>query len=80
MNLCKSYNTDAQKIDNSTQNVKPMKCTTNLILNQNISHLKNRPIMNSDKNKVSIIRPYDMFKGSEALPTFKKDLKAWHIC
>ena len=80
MNLYKSYNKDSQKIDNSTQPIKPMKWTTNLILNQNISHLKNSSIMNSDKNKPSLIKPYEKFRGCEVLPTFKKDLKSWHIC
>lgn len=80
MKLYLSYNKDAQKIDNSTQPIKPMKWTTNLILNQNISHLKNSPIMNSDKQKANVINPYSKFKGSEALPTFKADLKMWKIC
>ena len=54
--------------------------TVNLILNQRTASLKNAPIRNSDKKKGPVIHPYQQFKGSVALPTFKKDLKAWHIC
>lgn len=52
----------------------------NLILNQRTASLKNAPIQNSDKKKPPIIRPYNSFKGTTILPTFKKDLKLWHIC
>tara|TARA_B110001450_G_scaffold44681_1_gene41235 strand:- start:10769 stop:11059 length:291 start_codon:yes stop_codon:yes gene_type:complete len=64
---------------NPMDNVKPMHSTTNLILNQRTSSLKNAPIMNSDKKKPAVIHPYKSFKGSQALPTFKKDLKHWGI-
>ena len=71
----------ATKVDYSDIGiVKPMKSTTNLILNQRTSSLHRVPIQNSDKKQPPVIRPYSKFKGSEALPTFKKDLKAWHIC
>ena len=71
----------ATKVDYSNIGiVKPMKSTTNLILNQRTSSLHRVPIQNSDKKEAPVIKPYSKFKGSEALPTFKKDLKAWHIC
>ena len=75
------FNQQATKVDYSGQGtIKPMKSTTNLILNQRTSSLKNAPIMGSDKKKAPVIKPYSQFKGAQALPTFKKDLKAWHIC
>ena len=52
----------------------------NLILNQRTASIKNAPIQNSDKKKPQIIRPYNTFEGATILPTFKKDLKIWHIC
>ncbi len=64
---------------NPMDNVKPMHSTTNLILNQRTASLKNAPIQNSDKKKSVVIQPYKLFKGSTALPTFKKDLKHWGI-
>jgi hypothetical protein len=79
-NYIKAQNT-ATKINpyNPVDDVKPMKATTNLILNQRTSSLKNAPILNSDKKTPPKIKPYQKFKGSEALPTFKKDLKHWGI-
>lgn len=72
---------NATKINpyNPVDDVKPMKATTNLILNQRTSSLKNAPILNSDKKTPPIIKPYQKFKGAEALPTFKKDLKVWSL-
>ena len=71
----------ATKVDYSDIGiVKAMKSTTNLILNQRTSSLHRVPIQNSDKKQPDVIKPYSKFKGSEALPTFKKDLKAWKIC
>ena len=71
----------ATKVDYSNIGiVKPMKSTTNLILNQRTASLHRVPIQNSDKKQPPVIVPYKNFKGSQALPTFKKDLKAWHIC
>ena len=60
--------------------VKPMKSTTNLILNQHTASLKNAPILGSDRKKASVIPPYNKFKGAQALPNFKRDLKWWEIC
>ena len=79
-NYIKAQN-NATKINpyNPIDDVKPMKSTTNLILNQHTSSLKNAPILNSDKKTPPIIKPYQKFKGAEALPTFKKDLKHWGI-
>ncbi len=72
---------NATKINpyNPLDNVKPMKSTTNLILNHRTSSLKNAPILNSDKKSPPIIHSYQKFKGAQALPTFKKDLKHWGI-
>lgn len=77
---------NATKINHYNPNdddvVKPMKATTNLILNQRTASLKNAPILNSDKKTPPtsfIIKPYQKFKGAEALPTFKKDLKVWSL-
>jgi len=72
---------NATKIEhyNPIDNVKPMKYTTNLILNHRTASLKNAPIQNSDKKKAAVIHPYKSFKGSQALPTFKKDLKWWNL-
>lgn len=74
------FNKDMVKVDYKQQPIKPMKSTTNLLLNMKISSLKNAQIMGSNNQKPSMIRPYNKFKGAEALPTFKKDLKSWHIC
>jgi hypothetical protein len=75
------FSRQATKVDYSNIGiVKPMKSTTNLILNQRTASLHRVPIQNSDKKEAPVIKPYSKFKGSEALPTFKKDLKAWHIC
>ena len=60
--------------------VKPMKSTTNLILNQHTASLKNASILGSDKKKAVGIPCYKKFKGAEALPNFERDLKSWHIC
>ena len=77
----KKFNEDSTKIDYSVlPQPKNNKETVNLILNQRTASLKNAPIRNSDKKKGPVIPPYQQFKGSVALPTFKKDLKAWHIC
>jgi len=56
------------------------KGATNLILNHRTASLKNAPIQNSHKKQAPVINPYNNFKGSTILPTFKKDLKLWHIC
>lgn len=79
-NYIKAQN-NATKINpyNPVDDVKPMKATTNLILNQRTASLKNAPILNSDKKTPPIIKPYQKFKGAQALPTFKKDLKAWSL-
>jgi hypothetical protein len=79
-NYIKAQNT-ATKVTHYSplDDVKPMHSTTNLILNQRTSSLKNAPIQNSDKKKSVVIQPYKSFKGSTALPTFKKDLKWWSI-
>ena len=75
------FSRQATKVDYSNIGiVKPMKSTTNLILNQRTASLHRVPIQNSDKKEAPVIKPYSKLKGSEALPTFKKDLKAWHIC
>jgi len=75
------FNEQRTEVDYSENGiVKPMKPTTNLILNQHTSSLKNSPILGSDKKIAPIIHPYKIFKGSEALPNFKRDLKSWHIC
>ena len=75
------FNEQRTEVDYSDNGiVKPMKPTTNLILNQHTSSLKNSPILGSDKQKASIIPPYNKFKGAEALPNFKRDLKSWYIC
>ena len=72
---------NATKIEHYSpiDNVKPMHATTNLILNHRTKSLKNAPIQNSDKKKAAVIRPLKSFKGSQALPTFKKDLKWWNL-
>ena len=75
------FNTQRTEVDYSENGiVKPMKSTTNLILNQHTSSLKNNPIQGSDKKKAFVIPPYNHFKGAEALPNFKRDLGWWHIC
>ena len=77
----KHFNKDRTKVDYSDNyKIKPQKPTSNLILNHRTASLKNAPIRDSDKKKAPVIVPYKKFKGSQALPTFKKDLKAWHIC
>ena len=74
------FNNETTKVDYSDNyTIKPMKYTTNLILNHRTASLKNAPIQNSDKKKAAVIHPYKSFKGSQALPTFKKDLKWWNI-
>ena len=70
---------NATKINPYNPDIKPMKATTNLILNQRTASLKNAPILNSDKKTAPIIKPYQKFEGTEALPTFKKDLKVWNL-
>ena len=75
------FSKEATKVDYSDVGiVKPMKSATNLILNERTSSLHRVPIQNSDKKQPPVIRPYSKFKGSEALPTFKQDLKSWHVC
>jgi len=75
------FNEQRTKVDYSENGiVKPMKPTTNLILNQHTSSLKNSPILGSDKKKASVIPPYNKFKGAESIPNFKRDLKSWEIC
>ena len=75
------FSKQATKVDYSDIGiVKPMKSTTNLILNHRTTSLHRVPIQNSDKKQADVIKPYSKFEGSEVLPTFKKDLKAWHIC
>jgi hypothetical protein len=81
MKTYKSFNKETVKIDYTPQPIEPMKSTTNLILDLNTKSLKNAPIMDSDKKPAPTIRPYDKFKGAQALPTFNRDLKSgWHIC
>ena len=72
---------NATKIEqyNPADSIKPMKATTNLILNQRTASLKNAPIKDSDKKKAVPIPSYNKFKGTTVLPTFKKDLKHWGI-
>jgi len=75
------FNQQRTEVDYSENGiVKPMKPTTNLILNQHTSSLKNSPILGSDMKKALVIPPYNKFKGAEALPNFKRDLKSWFIC
>ena len=75
------FNKQRTEVDYSENGiVKPMKSTTNLILNQHTSSLKNAPIQGSDRKKASVITPYNKFKGAEAMPNFKRDLGWWHIC
>jgi len=75
------FNKQRTEVDYSENGiVKPMKSTTNLILNQHTSSLKNAPIQGSDKKKPPVITPYNKFKGAQALPNFKRDLGWWHIC
>ena len=75
------FNEERTKVDYSENGiVKPVKYTTNLILNQHTSSLKNAPILDSDKKKAVGIPCYKKFKGAEALPNFERDLKSWHIC
>jgi len=75
------FNQQRTEVDYSENGiVKPMKPTTNLILNQHTSSLKNSPILGSDMKKAMVIHPYNKFKGAEALPNFKRDLKSWKIC
>jgi hypothetical protein len=75
------FNEQRTEVDYSENGiVKPMKPTTNLILNLHTSSLKNSPILGSDMKKATIISPYNKFKGAEALPNFKRDLRFWEIC
>ena len=72
---------DATKINyKDLPEPKTNKEATNLILNQRTASLKNAPIQISDKKQAPVINPYNNFKGATILPTFKKDLKLWHIC
>lgn len=64
---------------NPVSDVKNMKSTINLVENSRVQGLKNAPIRNSDKKQAPLIKPYMKFEGSEALPTFKKDLQAWGL-
>ena len=73
------YRKDKKDVDYTPDDIKPMQYTTNLILNEQISHLKNAPIQDSHLKPSAIIRPYAKFKGAEALPTFKKDLRWWNV-
>lgn len=73
------FKKDKEDVDYTPDDIQPMKYTTNLILNEKISHLKNAPIQNSHLKPSAIIRPYARFKGAEALPTFKKDLRWWSV-
>jgi hypothetical protein len=75
----KQFNKERTKVEYIPQKIHPMHWTTNLILNEKISHLKNDPIQNSHLKKAPNIGPYLRFKGTEALPTFKKDLKLWRL-
>jgi len=76
----KNFQKQATKVDyDDNYEIKPMKETVNLIQNMQTSSLKNAPIRNSDKMKVPMITSYNKFKGSQALPTFKQDLKHWKI-
>jgi hypothetical protein len=75
----KKFNKEKTKIEHTPPKIHSMKWTTNLILNENISHLKNAPIQNSHLKKAHNIGPYLKFKGAEALPTFKKDLQWWSL-
>ncbi len=79
LSLMLLYKKDRKDVDYTPDEIKPMQYTTNLILNQNISHLKNAPIQNSDLKPSTIIRPYSKFKGADALPRFKKDLRWWNV-
>ena len=73
------FNKDKKDVDYTPDDIEPMEYTANLILNEKISHLKNAPIQNSHLKPSANIRPYDKFKGAQALPTFKKDLLWWKV-
>ena len=73
------FKKDKEDVDYTPDNIQSMKYTTNLILDEKISHLKNAPIQNSHLKPSAIIRPYANFKGAQALPTFKKDLRWWNV-
>ena len=60
--------------------MKNMKKTDNLLLNMEISSLKNAPIQHSDKKQHGYdIRARSRFEGETILPHFKKDLKSWRV-
>ena len=75
----KNFQKQATKINYDNYDIKPMKETVNLIQNMQTASIKNAPIKNSDKMKPPVITSYEKFKGSQALPTFKQDLKHWKI-
>ena len=76
----KNFQKQATKINyDDNYEIKPMKETVNLIQNMQTASIKNAPIRNSDKIKAPVITSYEKFKGSQALPTFKQDLKHWKI-
>ena len=76
----KNFQKQATKINyDDNYDIKPMKETVNLIQNMRTSSIKNAPIRNSDKIKAPVITSYEKFKGSQALPTLKQDLKHWKI-
>ena len=86
-NFKENYNTYLKSNYNATKiNYKDLpeptmnKEATNLILNYRTASLKKAPIQNSHKKQAPVIKPYTQFKGATILPTFKKDLKLWHIC
>jgi hypothetical protein len=83
--LLKDYKASVKTAVNAEHNditdkIKPLKWTTNLIEDIRVTESKTLPIQNSHLKKPPVIRPYSQFKGALALPTFKKDLQAWHIC
>ena len=60
--------------------MKNMQKTDNLLLNMEISSLKNAPIQHSDKKQHGYdIRARSRFEGETVLPHFKKDLKSWGV-
>ena len=61
LSMMLSYKRERKDVDYTPDEIKPMQYTTNWILNQNISHLKNAPIQNSDLKPSTIIRPYSKF-------------------
>lgn len=78
--MYKLYQDSRKEIDNSIQPIKPMKYTVNNVLNLKLSHVKNAPIMNSDKIRQPSIPPYKVFKGASVFPTLARDLKnGWRV-